>query len=72
MTESHATSGLVAKNSELAWEADHHQSMLRQIKMDLGACRVQAESTAEKPFQPDFPIKFVKYAQYSPHSIKKI
>ncbi len=29
------------------------------------------EPTAEKPFWPDFPIKFVKYAQYSPHLIKK-
>ncbi len=29
------------------------------------------EPTAEKPFRPDSPIKFVKYAQYSPHLIEK-
>ncbi len=29
------------------------------------------EPTAEKPFWPDFTIKFVKYAQYSPHLIEK-
>jgi len=27
--------------------------------------------TAEKPFRPGFPVKFVKYGRYSPHLIEK-
>ncbi len=48
------------------WELKHGVLLSLYIFRSLSENR---EPTAEKPFWPDSTIKFVKYAQYSPHLI---
>ena len=43
----------------------------QSVNIDTRSLSENREPTAENPFWADFPIKFVKYAQYSPHLIDK-